>query len=205
MKKLLLFTFLISVTMSWGQKTGISLEKNTSKFISQLENRGIKSYFTTDRNCDAHTEQLQAKLVCDTNESYLARYIFWKESGVTMIKLIDNCGMFTSYTLKDAAIADYYTLHVQDLKTNEVKPYLEEANTDILIRRVGANNCRRIYMFKNAEGAFIKKYNMFDLSSEVGIKNINAAHNNSLPIVTLDKMLDNAINKMQTNSAWTRM
>ncbi len=46
---------------------------------------------------------------------------------------------------------------------------------------------------------------MFDLSSHANKKNINTMHNNSLPLVKLDKMLDAAIKNKETNSPWTRM
>lgn len=204
MKKFVLFTFLLSITVSWSQNKVSSIEKDTSVFIAKLENKGITSYFTTDRTCDAQTPRIKAKKNCDAQTGYVARYVFWKESGVTKVKLIDNCGMFSSYSLKDASLVDYYLANVQAIKNNELKTY-EKANNEKPVRRAGPNNCRRVFMFKNSAGAFVKKYNMFDLSNNASQKNINAESNNSLAIVKLDKIVDEAIAKMEANKAWSRM
>lgn len=205
MKNLLLFTFLVSVTLSWGQQKDISLEQNTSIFISKLETKGISSYFTADRYCNEQTARLKKEQACESEKTYLARYVFWKQNGVTMVKLIDNCGMFTSYAFEDAAITDYYEMNAQDVQTNEVKPYIQATKDDAEVRSSGPANCNRVFMFKNTEGAYVKKYNMFDLSSEASKKNINAMHNNSISLVVLDKMLDDGIKQMEANSAWKRM
>lgn len=203
MKKLLLFTLLLSCSMSWSQQS-FAIDKETSAFLTTLENRGVTSYFTTDRYCDSQNVRIEPKKKCNVKASYLARYVFWKENNVTKMKLIDNCGAFSNYSLKDDELSAYFTANIEEIKTNEIKVY-EKANNEIPIRRVGPNNCKRVFMFKTASGAFVKRYNMFDLSSDLLQKNIHKVTNNSQPIVMLDKMIDETTLKMESNISWSRM
>jgi hypothetical protein len=60
-------------------------------------------------------------------------------------------------------------------------------------------------MLKAGDGAFIRKYNTFDLTTTERKKNLNFEVNNKLAIVALDKMIDQAIAKMESNLSWKRM
>ena len=206
MKRLLQLTILLSVAVCWSHNESTTLDKDLSTFISKLETRGVTSYFTTDRYCDGvNQERFKPKLACDLEENYLARYIFWEESGKTMMKLLDNCGTYTSYPLKDNQLTDFFASHLEEFKSNTIKPYSKATNNDVAVRRGGSSNCRRVFMFKNNEGAFIRNYNMFDLSSNESEKNINKTFNNSMPLVQLDKMIDAAISSMESSKLWKRM
>ncbi len=206
MKKTVLFLMLLYVSSGFAQHDVSIIDEGTASFISKLETRGISSYFTADRYCDPSLKNGdEPEQTCTDNERYIARYFFWEEQGKTMIKQLDNCGFYATIALQDNTLSKFYRANRGDMKTNKVEPYIRDYKGKERILRLYKGNCYRYFMLKGSDGAFIRKYNTFDLTTNTRKSNLNFEVNNKLAIVALDKMIDQAIVRMESNFYWKRM
>ncbi|WP_432410298.1 hypothetical protein [Rasiella sp. SM2506] len=201
-----LFVLLFCFTMV-AQKDMASVEAQVADFTSSLENRNIDKYFTTMRYCNGETQMfvMPDGSRCFSQGTYAAGYVVWMEEEETMIKKIDNCGMFASVALSTNELFEYYTDHVEALQQNKVKPY-EIANREGgPILRTEIKDCHRKYKFVEEATEGMQEFKPFDLTNEAREKNINFDYNKELAVTALETMMDNAIAELEASAAYMRM
>ena len=200
----LFFVFLTMTLMA--QKDKAAVDAKVIEFSQKLEARDITNYFTVQRYCEGETQMfvMADGSRCFSQGTYAASYIIWSENGRSMIKKIDNCGMFTSGEIEER-IFSLFEDNIVALQNNKVKPYNIENSTGVPISRTEINNCHRAFQFVNGDVKSSQTYKLFDLSNEAREPNTNYEYNKALKVVALDTMLDNAITKYEATAAYRRI
>ena len=199
-KSFIVFLLMISTGLA-AQNDEAYVDTQVNGFTASLEKRGISTYYTVKRFCLGEIEmfQLSNGKMCSSKGTYYEVYVLWKEiDGGTMIKKLDNCGLFFSLPLPDPAIYEAFLSNVSRLQAEAVKPYevANPENSPTLSTKV--HPCRRTYSFKEGENSFNKSYKLYDLTNESKQKNLNYDYNNGLLIVELDKLLDTVIGMLDS-------
>jgi len=198
MKKLLLALFMIISFHLYAQNDEAYVDALVNEFTAKLEERGIANWFSNKRFCTGSTEMFQMEngRMCTSKGTYFEVYVLWEEEGITMIKKIDNCGLFYSVPLKSNELMEFVDTNYLDLQLNHVKPYKADNISGIPTSRTTVQPCKRSYVFKKKGGVMKQKYNLYDLTTSEKHPNTNYKHNNEQKIVALDKKLDNVINAL---------
>ena len=201
MKKILfIFIILGSINLN-AQNDKKYLETLVEEFTQNLENRNIKNYFYTTRYCSGNIVmfKLDNGKRCMSKETYYEVFIFWKEKeGVSMMKKIDNCGLYFSVPLPENDVVSFYLSNLEKLRS-KVKNYKTAEKTIAPIQRTEIHNCYREFKFIYGNEKFEQLYNEFALINDSQNANINFDYNNSLVVVSLDKIIDTIIEQTAKN------
>jgi len=190
-----------------AQKDMASVEAQVADFTTKLENRNIDTYFTTMQYCNGETQMfvMPNGSRCFSQGTYVASYVVWMENEETMIKKIDNCGMFASVALQTNTLFEYFQEHVEALQNNKVKPYEIAGREGGPLQRTEIKDCHRKYKFVDEATEGMQEFKPFDLTNEAREKNINYDYNRKLAITTLETMIDKAVVELETSSGYMRM
>ena len=201
-----LFLLLFCCTVV-AQKDMASVEARVADFTTKLENRNIDNYFTTTRFCNGETQMfvMPDDSRCFSQGTYAAAYVVWMENEETMIKKIDNCGMFASVALQSNALFEYFQDQVVALQNNKVKPYEIEEREGGPLLRTEIKDCHRKYKFVAEATEGMQEFKPFDLTNEAREKNINYQYNKDLAVTTLETMMDAAIAELEASAGYMRM
>ena len=201
MKKTLLFLALILSVSLTAQHDEAYVDALTADFTTKLQSRGIDSYFVAQRYCLGTIEMftLDDGSMCSSRGTYYENYVVWREDdGTSMIKKIDNCGMYFSLPLPNPELYTTFETKTSQLREESVEPY-EVANPENNpIASTEVHPCRREYTFVEAGSSFSKSYRLYDLTNDSSQRNLNFEANNATTIVAMDTMLDNAISSMSS-------
>ncbi len=96
-------------TLSVAQNDKAYVELLVSNFTSELESKGINTYFYRYEYCDGHMEMftLNNGKTCMSKGAYYKVYVIWKKDDNAMIKKIDNCGTFNKLSLNNGNLTDF--------------------------------------------------------------------------------------------------
>lgn len=200
--KILTTVFILFFTVSAvSQRDQATVDANVLAFTKKLEARNINTYFTTQRYCEGDTQMfiMGDGSRCFSKGTYAASYIVWMEDNKTMIKKIDNCGMFASSEVTNSDVYNYFKTNGDALQNNKVKPYAIANAQGGPISRTEINNCHRKFQFtlKGVTGS--QAYKPYDLTNDSREANINYNYNKKLEVVTLDTMLDKVIKTFEAD------
>ena len=190
-----------------AQEDMASVEAQVTEFSTSLENRNIDKYFTTTRYCNGETMifVMPDGSRCFSQGTYAAAYVVWMENDETMIKKIDNCGMFAPVALAKNDLFEFFEQHVTALQEKKVKPY-EIANREGgPILRTEIKDCYRKYRFVDEATEGEQEFRPFDLTNSAREESTNYAYNKELPVTKLEPMMDAAINELEGSSKYRRM
>ena len=199
MKKLLL-VLLMTISIQLGaQNDEAYVDELVSEFTVKLEERGITNWYSNKRFCTGSIEMFQMEngKMCTSKGTYFEVYVLWTENGTTMIKKIDNCGLFYSVPLKNNELMEFVNTNYLDLQLNHVKPYKADNISGIPTSRTKVQPCKRSYVFKKNGGEMKQNYNLYDLTTSEEHPNTNYDHNKEMKIVALDAKLNNVIKALE--------
>jgi len=167
-----------------------------AEFTQSLNERAIDNYFYNTRYCLGNIQifDLGNGKRCMSKDTYYEVYVFWKEDNVSMIKKIDNCGLYFPEALPENDIVKFYKSSTEQLR-EKVKNYETVEQPTGPVQRTAIHNCYREFEFVSGSENFGQKYNEFDLTNDSQNANINFSHNNSLVVVSLDSQIDSIIKK----------
>ena len=206
MKLITSLLVMCTVLTGWAQRDMDAVATAVSQFTDQLENRGIDTYFTTQRYCQGETQMhvMPDGSNCFSQGTYVAVYVVWSENDETMIKKIDNCGLHLSVALADNALYDFFESKVDNLQNNKVKPYKIAEKEGGPMQRTDINNCHRKFQFVDEVTSGEQAYMLFDVTNTAKEQNLNYQYNAALDVVVLDAMMDTAIAEMEANAGFRR-
>ncbi len=201
-----LFLVLFCYTMV-AQKDMAYVETQVKTFTLALESRNIDTYFTTTRYCNGETLMfvMPDGSRCFSQGTYAAVYVVWMENEETMIKKIDNCGMFASVALSSNELFDYFKENVEALQKNKVKPYEIAGREGGPLQRTEIKDCHRKYTFVEEATEETQEFKPFDLTNEAREKNINYDYNMALAVTILESMMDKAILELEASAGYFRI
>ena len=198
MKYLFVFIFsLISLGIK-AQHNKEHVDKLVSDFTKSLESRDIVNYFYMYQYCNGTVKifRLSDGTSCTSKETYYKVYVFWREDNETLIKKIDNCGMFFSLPVVNDEILNFITENIQQLK-EKVKPYEVENPENVPAKQSTIHACSKMFQFKINDESFGQSYNLYQLTNESKYKNLNFEYNNNLKIVEFEKIINTEVNGME--------
>lgn len=190
-----------------AQKDMASVEAQVADFTTKLESRNIDNYFTTMRYCNGETKMfvMPDGSRCVSQGTYAAAYVVWMENEETMIKKIDNCGMFASVALSSNELFEFFQEHVEALQQNKVKPYEIAGREGGPLQRTEIKDCHRKYRFVEEATEGMQEFKPFDLTNEAREKNINYDYNKGLAVTRMEAMLDKVIVELEASVNYRRM
>lgn len=200
MKKILLIVLGLFLTGGFAQNDKAYVDSLVSEFTKSLESRDIDDYFYMYNYCNGRTEmfKLEDGNMCISKGTYYEVYVFWNEEKESMIKKIDNCGLYFSLPLWDFKIIEFVELMRQALEKGVVKKYEVENPENVPIQSAEVHPCIRSFKFRNENNSFGQTYNLYDLTNESKYENLNFEYNNNLEIVALGKLIDNTLLEMES-------
>ncbi|MCW5520498.1 hypothetical protein J1N09_11645 [Aureitalea sp. L0-47] len=201
MKRLILVLALLFIFQLNAQRDEAFVDQQLSEFTNKLEERSISSWFSVKRYCTGSIEMflMEDGSWCSSKGTYYETYVVWTENdGASMIKKVDNCGLFFSIPLKSDELTKFFNENLNELTTTTVKNYRADNITGNPELSTSIHSCKRSYTFRNSSGVSETNYDLFDLSTSEKHPNIHYKHNNALKIVELDKMIDEVIENLQS-------
>ena len=200
MKKIFLLICFIAGLQLSAQNDEAFVDEQVTQFTGKLESRGISQWFTTKRFCLGSIEMFQMEngRMCTSRGTYYEVYVVWEEEGTTMLKKIDNCGLFYSIPLKTNELTEFVTANFTDLEQNSVRPYKANNISGKPESRTEVHACRRAYTFRKNGAEFQQAFKMYDITTSDKNPNTNFEYNNALKIISLDRKLDAIIDNLQT-------
>lgn len=200
MKKVLFIGFVLFGTFCISQNDKEYVNALVLEFEESLKNRNIDTFFHTKRYCigDVKIFKLGDGSICISKETYYEVYFFWQEENSTMIKKIDNCGLYFSLPLNGPQVFNFVSEHLEYLKSDPVKKYAVQNPENVPTAFTQIYSCFRKFNFFTENDSFIQEYNLFSLTNESKQKNLHYEYNNTLKIVALDKLIDSLISEKGT-------
>lgn len=192
-----MWLFIAFVSTAQNDKTHV--EKLTADFTKSLQDRGIHKYFYLNKYCLGRTEMFTLKdgSMCISKGTYYEVYIFWKEDQQTMVKKIDNCGMYFSLALEDDSIFNFFGENAEAIKNEVVQPYAVANPENVPAQSSKIHPCHRLFQFHKKSKSYGQEYNLYDLTNESKYENINFESNNALKIVSLEKIISETLIVME--------
>jgi len=145
-----------------------------SDFTKSLESRDIANYFYMYKYCNGKVEmfRLSNGTMCSSKGTYYEVYVFWREDNETLIKKIDNCGMFFSLPVVNDDILYFVKANVEQLK-EKVKKYEVENPENVPVKQSEVHACSKMFKFNIENKSFGQTYNLYQLTNESKYKNLN--------------------------------
>jgi hypothetical protein len=201
MKRFTLFLALLFAFQLNAQRDEAYVDKLLSEFTYKLEERSIYSWFFVKRYCTGSVEMFQMDdgSWCSSKGTYYETYVVWvEEDGSPMIKKVDNCGLYYSISLKSNVLTSFVSDNLNDLIETSVKNYQADNISGTPELRTSVHSCKRSFVFRRSGGVSKTNYDLYDLSTSEEYPNVHYKYNSDLKIVTLDKILDEIIENLQT-------
>ncbi|MDC8003840.1 hypothetical protein POV27_07240 [Aureisphaera galaxeae] len=198
MKYILLFLCVIGSMGLQAQNDRAYVNRLTDEFTQKLTERNINDYVVTQHVCSGRIEMFKIDdgKMCVTKDTYVESYILWKEEDQTFLKKIDNCGLFHSIPLQDAAAYEFFMANGKTMMGEEVLKYKSASGGNEPAARRTVQPCSRVLQWAMAEGVSKKEFNLFDIgnTSEEG-KNLNYEANQQLKLIQFQSLMDKEIEK----------
>jgi hypothetical protein len=187
MKTIVFFLSLFIAVSCFSQNDEAYVNQLTNEFATNLQERGITHFFSTKHYCSGTIEMFMIDgEMCTSKETYYEVYIFWQEDGRSLMKKIDNCGLFRTVLLSNDSVFKFVATNLEELKVNEVKEYKSSTESDGPELSAPVEPCFRDFTFWNDEERFEKSFNLFHLTNKFEGDNLNFDYNQSLAIVRLN-------------------
>lgn len=169
-----------------------------SKFTKSLEARNIVNYVYMYEYCNGSIEmfRLSDGRTCASKGTYYKAYVFWNEDNETLVKKIDNCGLFYSLPIINKEILSFVSANLQQLQ-EKVKKYEVETPENLPTKQSAIHPCFKMFQFNIDDKSFGQTYNLYQLTNDSKYKNLNFDYNNNLKIVELEKLLNMEIMLMK--------
>tara|TARA_B100001146_G_scaffold225122_2_gene246681 strand:+ start:10501 stop:11175 length:675 start_codon:yes stop_codon:yes gene_type:complete len=197
MKKITCILLLLIGSMGFSQNDKAKVESLLNQFTTELTERGITNFFTTKRYCLGTTEMFRIgnNQICTSEGTYYESYVVWQEpEGDTMIKKIDNCGLFRAVSVGATNPLSFYLTNLSTLQKEEVKLYKVSNPGNRPTQRTQVHPCRRDFsFFADAEDTVQMTYRLYDMTNGSSQPNLNYEYNKNLKITMLDAMMDETI------------
>ena len=124
-------------------------------------------------------------------------YVFWNEDNRSLVKKIDNCGIFFALPINNINILNYISTNIQQLQ-EQLKQYEVEATENEVVEDISIHPCQTMFQFNVDDQSFGQTYNLFQLTTDASNKNINFDYNNNLKIVALENLLNKEIQLIES-------
>jgi hypothetical protein len=200
MKRFTIVLALLFIFQLNAQRDEAYVDNLLAEFTAKLEERSIFSWFSVKRYCTGSVEMFQMEdgSWCSSKGTYFETYVVWvEEDGTTMIKKLDNCGLFYSIPLKSNDLSKFVNDNIYDFTANSVRNYQAENITRTPEQRTSIHSCKRSYVFKRKGSISKSTYNLYDLTTSEEHPNVHYEYNNSLKIVELDQKMDEVFESLQ--------
>ncbi len=133
---------------------------------------------------------------CSSKGTYYKAYVFWNEDNETVVKKIDNCGLFYSLPIINQEILNFISTNIQQLQ-EKVKKYEVETPENKPTKQSTIHACYKMFQFNVDNKSFGQTYNLYQLTNDSKFKNLNFEYNSNLKIVELEKLLNKEIQGME--------
>jgi hypothetical protein len=172
-----------------------------TEFTKSLVNRDITSFLVSKRYClgEINIFKLGNEEICTSKSTYFAVYIFWNEEGKSMIKKVDNCGLYLSLESPDNIVMSFMEMNAENIKEQPIKPYQIARKESGPIKSTETYPCMRELIYVTPNITINQTFALFDLTNDALEDNINYAYNNSLKAVVLEETLKLAISQVDDN------
>ena len=164
-----------------------------TEFTSELKINGVTDYFQVKRFC------VGGKNIVFPNEcdSFFETFLFWRINNRSFIKKFDTCENYRQIDITETKILESFIENKDNLKNEIVKKYttIENGKNSTILKT--DHSCFRIFQFQTENDSFINKFDLFDLTTDSGDKNLYYESNNKLRLVELSKMCDKLISKIE--------
>ena len=201
MKALYIYFLLFCISgITLAQNDRAATQAIVEDFTSNLEARGITDWFIVNKYCNGSIEMFKMNdgSMCSSKGTYYEYHIIWKEEGMTMIKKIDNCGMFFSRSLSDNVLWEYAVGSTASMEKQSVKPYEADISGEPKAR-TAIHPCYREYDFHMNGATFNQKYNLYQLTTDASQPNKNFEFNNQLKLIQLHNMIEPILDQLKNS------
>lgn len=206
MKPLTVFLFLMLAQLGWAQNDEEAVDFAVNQKLAELEMQGNPLYFTLKEYCIGNVQMFTMPdgSLCSSKSTYYSVSVFWKEDEKFKLQKFDNCGSFRPVSLELNKKILQVLKNSHALQEGEVKPYEGTREEKNAFGNMSVQSCHKKYRFvlngKNIEKSFTE----YDLSNDSKFPNVNAAYNNALPLVELDKEISELLKNLETKGRFFR-
>lgn len=175
--------------------------------MAELEMQDNPEYFFRKDYCEGNVQMmiLPNGKMCSSKSTYYTTYVFWKDAMENYgIQKFDNCGSFAPVTISTNKIVSKSLKDKQTLKIETVKPYEGEEIDTNAFKNMSVESCHKKYKFVLGNETFEKSFKEYDLTNNSKYKNINAKHNQSLQLITLDNELSEILKGLEEAGRFIR-
>jgi len=199
MKNLLVIIFVWTSLGLQAQHNKAHVDHLVAKFTKSLEARNITDYIYMYAYCDGIVDvfKLSDGTSCSSKGTYYEVYVIWNEDNRSLVKKIDNCGIFFALPINNVNILNYSSTNIQQLQ-KKVKKYEADTPESIALEDTNLHPCYRVFQFNIDDQSFGQIYNLFQLTNDATYKNINFDYNNNLKIIALENILNEEIQSIET-------
>jgi hypothetical protein len=207
MKNIFFLFILMIASIGFAQNDEAFVDNLVSQKMAELELQANPERFYRKDYCEGNIQMftLPDGKLCTSTSTYYSVYVFWKEDDKIMkLQKFDNCGSFRPISVEISKGMLKLLKNKEALKTKEVKPYEGEKVDNNAFGNMSVSSCHKEYKFVFGRDAFEKSFKEFDLSNDSKYKNVNAEHNNSLELVSLDKEISELVKNFEESGKFFR-
>jgi hypothetical protein len=207
MKNIFFLFILMIASTGFAQNDEAFVDNLVSQKMAELELQANPERFYRKDYCEGNIQMftLPDGKLCTSTSTYFSVYVFWKEDDKIMkLQKFDNCGSFKPISVGISKEMSKILKNKEALKTEEVKPYEGEKVDNNAFGNMSVSSCHKEYKFVFGRDAFEKSFKEFDLSNDSKYKNVNAEHNNSLELVSLDKEISELVKNFEESGKFFR-
>ncbi|OAD92581.1 hypothetical protein A7A78_01350 [Aequorivita soesokkakensis] len=207
MKNIFFLFILMIASIGFAQNDEAFVDNLVSQKMAELELQANPERFYRKDYCEGNIQMftLPDGKLCTSTSTYYSVYVFWKEDDKIMkLQKFDNCGSFKPISVGISKEMSKILKNKEALKTEEVKPYEGEKVDNNAFGNMFVSSCHKEYKFVFGRDAFEKSFKEFDLSNDSKYKNVNAEHNNSLELVSLDKEISELVKNFEESGKFFR-
>ncbi len=207
MKNIFFLFILMIASTGFAQNDEAFVDNLVSQKMAELELQANPERFYRKDYCEGNIQMftLPDGKLCTSTSTYYSVYVFWKEDDKIMkLQKFDNCGSFKPISVGISKEMSKILKNKEALKNQEVKPYEGEKVDNNAFGNMSVSSCHKEYKFVFGRDAFEKSFKEFDLSNDSKYKNVNAEHNNSLELVSLDKEISELVKNFEESGKFFR-
>ena len=199
MKNLLVIIFVFTSLGLQAQHNKAHVDHLVAKFTKSLEARNVTDYMYMYAYCDGIVDvfKLSDGTSCSSKGTYYEVYVIWNEDNRSLVKKIDNCGIFFALPINNVNILNYISTNIQQLQV-QVKQYELESPENQVLEDISIHPCQTMFQFNVDNQSFGQTYNLFQLTTDASNKNINFDYNNNLKIIELENILNEEIQSIES-------
>lgn len=206
MKKTIILLVLMISSLGFSQNDEAFVDALVAQKMAELEMQGNPEYFYRKDYCDGNILMFTMPNgeLCTSKSTYYSVYVFWKDGKTMKIQKFDNCGSYKTIIVAPDKNITKILREKQALEEGEVKPYQGRKVDTNAFDNMTVQSCHKVFKFV-LEGAVIEKsFNEFDLTNDSKYANVNAKHNNALPLVALDAEVSKLLKSLEERGRFFR-